>query len=187
MCLQILCAVTSHEDRPAVRLVQLSRLSDIASVGRNGAVACCRVDPFDPDSPIKALPVDKFPSDMFFVLRVVQLLRGLANAMDPDLEFSSASQVPSQRLPSWTPACCHFTRHKHRMRRGHSTARRVTAEVRCCVSCSGGRMRMMRCGACTAARRAALCRCGPRAGGRRSLPTRPRRCGHSEMMYNCRP
>lgn len=54
----------------------------------------CRVDPFDPDSPIKALPVDKFPSDMFFVLRVVQLLRGLANAMDPDLEFSSASQVP---------------------------------------------------------------------------------------------
>jgi hypothetical protein len=51
-----------------------------------------RVDPFDPDSPIKALPVDKFPSDMFFVLRVVQLLRGLANAMDPDLDFSSASQ-----------------------------------------------------------------------------------------------
>lgn len=51
------------------------------------------MDPFDPDSPIKALPVDKFPSDMFFVLRVVQLLRGLANAMDPDLEFSSASQV----------------------------------------------------------------------------------------------
>ena len=38
----------------------------------------CRVNPFDPDSPIKALPVEKFPSDMFFVLRTVQLLRGVS-------------------------------------------------------------------------------------------------------------
>lgn len=50
------------------------------------------VDPFDPNSPIKALPVEKFPSDMFFVLRVVQLLRGLASAMDPEMNFSSAAQ-----------------------------------------------------------------------------------------------
>ena len=70
-------------------------------------MSACRVDPFDPDSPIKALPVDKFPSDMFFVLRVVQLLRGLANAMDPDLEFSSASQVPlTQDALERCPAGC---------------------------------------------------------------------------------
>lgn len=44
---------------------------------------CCllrlQVDPFDPNSPIKQAAVEKFPPDMFFVLRVVQLLRGMAN------------------------------------------------------------------------------------------------------------
>ena len=34
---------------------------------------CPRVDPFDPDSPIKKMGVQKFPPDMFFVLRVVQV------------------------------------------------------------------------------------------------------------------
>jgi hypothetical protein len=33
----------------------------------------CRVDPFDPDSPIKQMGIEKFPPDMFFVLRVVQV------------------------------------------------------------------------------------------------------------------
>ena len=32
-----------------------------------------RVDPFDPDSPIKKLGVTSFPKDMFFVLRVCQV------------------------------------------------------------------------------------------------------------------
>jgi hypothetical protein len=35
----------------------------------------CRVDPFDADSPIKKMSIEYFPPDMFFVLRVVQLLR----------------------------------------------------------------------------------------------------------------
>ncbi len=41
----------------------------------------CRlqVDPFDPNSPIKQSAISRFPPDMFFVLRVVQLLRGLAD------------------------------------------------------------------------------------------------------------
>lgn len=34
-----------------------------------------RVDPFAKDSPLKAMPVLAFPSDFFFVLRVLQLLR----------------------------------------------------------------------------------------------------------------
>jgi hypothetical protein len=44
------------------------------------AAACTRaqVDPFDKDSPIKQTAIEKFPPDMFFVLRVVQLLRGMA-------------------------------------------------------------------------------------------------------------
>ncbi|KAK9817253.1 hypothetical protein WJX72_011900 [[Myrmecia] bisecta] len=41
-----------------------------------------RVDPFDANSPLKKMAIEKFPGDFFFVLRVVQLLRGLANKMD---------------------------------------------------------------------------------------------------------
>lgn len=37
------------------------------------------MDPFDENSPIKQAAIEKFPPDMFFVLRVVQLLRGMAN------------------------------------------------------------------------------------------------------------
>ena len=53
--------------------------------------ATSRVDPFAEDSPIKQLEISHFPPDMFFVLRTVQLLRGLAKGMGVD-EFSSASQ-----------------------------------------------------------------------------------------------
>lgn len=37
-----------------------------------------RADPFDPDSPIKKMGIQKFPPDMFFVLRVVQASTGAA-------------------------------------------------------------------------------------------------------------
>ena len=50
-----------------------------------------RINPFDPDSPIKKAGIEKFPKDMFFVLRVVQLLRGLANGMGI-VDFSSSQQ-----------------------------------------------------------------------------------------------
>ncbi|KAF6253521.1 hypothetical protein COO60DRAFT_1703776 [Scenedesmus sp. NREL 46B-D3] len=50
-----------------------------------------KVDPFDKNSPIARAAVEKFPPDMFFVLRVVQLLRGMANGMGID-EFSTADQ-----------------------------------------------------------------------------------------------
>lgn len=53
----------------------------------------CRVDPFSDDSPIKALGIAHFPPDVFFVLRVMQLLRGLAGGLG--VEFSAAEQ--------WTP------------------------------------------------------------------------------------
>ena len=49
------------------------------------------VNPFSPDSPIKGNAVKTFPRDLFFVLRVVQLLRGLKAAMGEDVrDFSSA-------------------------------------------------------------------------------------------------
>ncbi|GLC33499.1 hypothetical protein PLESTB_000081700 [Pleodorina starrii] len=50
-----------------------------------------KVDPFDPNSPIKRSAISTFPPDMFFVLRVVQLLRGLANGMGIN-DFSCARQ-----------------------------------------------------------------------------------------------
>ena len=54
-----------------------------------------RVDPFAEDSPIKQLEISHFPPDMFFVLRTVQLLRGLAKGMGVD-EFSAATQWCAQ-------------------------------------------------------------------------------------------
>jgi len=50
-----------------------------------------KVDPFDPESPIKKMGITTFPADMFFVLRVVQLLRGLQDGMEIN-DFSSAHQ-----------------------------------------------------------------------------------------------
>ena len=50
-----------------------------------------KVNPFDPDSPIKQVSVETFPPDLFFVLRVSQLLRGLANGMGIE-DFSAARQ-----------------------------------------------------------------------------------------------
>lgn len=48
------------------------------------------MDPFSDDSPIKALGIAHFPPDVFFVLRVMQLLRGLAGGLG--VEFSAAEQ-----------------------------------------------------------------------------------------------
>ncbi|CAK0783630.1 hypothetical protein CVIRNUC_006829 [Coccomyxa viridis] len=50
-----------------------------------------RVDPFAKDSPLKAMPVLEFPPDFFFVLRVIQLLRGMATEMGIT-DFSTAVQ-----------------------------------------------------------------------------------------------
>ncbi|KAK9867340.1 hypothetical protein WJX84_005086 [Apatococcus fuscideae] len=48
-----------------------------------------RVDPFDENSPLKKISVESFNRDMFFVLRVIQLLRGLATSMGLE-DFSTA-------------------------------------------------------------------------------------------------
>ena len=41
-----------------------------------------RVDPFAEDSPLKQSAITSFPSDLFFVLRVVQLIRGMKQGME---------------------------------------------------------------------------------------------------------
>lgn len=50
-----------------------------------------RVDPFAADSPIKTVSIERFPPDVFFVLRVVQMLRGLAGGMGVR-DFSAVEQ-----------------------------------------------------------------------------------------------
>ncbi|KDD74150.1 hypothetical protein H632_c1530p1, partial [Helicosporidium sp. ATCC 50920] len=50
-----------------------------------------RVDPWAADSPIKRAGVTTFPKDLFLVLRVTQLLRGLAQTLGVD-DFSCARQ-----------------------------------------------------------------------------------------------
>lgn len=67
-----------------------------------------KVDPFDKNSPIKQCAITRFPPDLFFVLRVVQLLRGMANGMGID-DFSSAAQ--------WAPLARRALRREERKRR----------------------------------------------------------------------
>uniref|UniRef100_A0A383WA42 LysM domain-containing protein n=1 Tax=Tetradesmus obliquus TaxID=3088 RepID=A0A383WA42_TETOB len=89
----------SKGDKPAISAA-LSRLNVSTSkddVGLRSEMAYGmfdtrgKVDPFDKNSPIKQAAVEHFPPDMFFVLRVVQLLRGMANGMGID-DFSTADQ-----------------------------------------------------------------------------------------------
>ena len=49
-----------------------------------------KVDPFDPDSPIKKVAITTFPKDMFFILRTCQLLRGLKEGMKLEESYSVA-------------------------------------------------------------------------------------------------
>lgn len=50
-----------------------------------------RLDVWSPDSPLKQTAISTFPKDLFFVLRVCQLLRGLSNGMGLT-DFSTAKQ-----------------------------------------------------------------------------------------------
>lgn len=51
-----------------------------------------RVTPFEEDSILKSAPITNFPSELFFVLRVVQLIRGIKQGMDINPEFSCAKK-----------------------------------------------------------------------------------------------
>ena len=44
----------------------------------------CRVDPFAKDSPLKAVAIKRFPPDLFFLLRVIQLLRSAPGTSQSD-------------------------------------------------------------------------------------------------------
>jgi len=77
------------------------------------------MDLFGPNSLLKANPVTEFPQEFFFVLRVVQLLRGLGHGMGVE-DFSCASQ--------WKPFAEHAVNHRGRNRRATSDETCFTCE-----------------------------------------------------------
>ncbi|KAK9826471.1 hypothetical protein WJX81_002686 [Elliptochloris bilobata] len=83
---------------------QDARLATRMAFGMFDTDASLRVDPFAADSPIKAMGIEHFPPDVFFVLRVMQLLRGLAGGMGVN-DFSSARQ--------WRPIAERALRRSH--------------------------------------------------------------------------
>jgi len=46
------------------------------------------VDPFDPNNNLKSSTVTKLPPDLYFIVRAVQLLRGICFALDLDYSLS---------------------------------------------------------------------------------------------------
>ncbi len=66
----------------------------------------CRVDPFAADSPLKQTSVDDFPPDLFFVLRVVQLIRQAMPVLL--LQFMLQASAPACIYTTllWTSCSC---------------------------------------------------------------------------------
>lgn len=67
------------------------------------------IDPFNPANALKENAVTKMPSDLYFVVRTVQLLRGIAGAFDLDYSLASAwkpyaDRVVASRHKSFLPS-----------------------------------------------------------------------------------
>jgi len=67
------------------------------------------MNPFSPNNALKANAVTALPSDLYFVVRTVQLLRGIAFAFDVDFSLADswrpyARRVLSAPLPSPSPS-----------------------------------------------------------------------------------
>ena len=67
-------------------------------------------DPFDPNNSLKKQTVTKLPSDLYFLVRTVQLMRGIAYAFDLDYSLADkwapyAKEVikSSQTAPKLSP------------------------------------------------------------------------------------
>ena len=64
------------------------------------------IDPFNPLNALKKNAVSKMPSDLYFVVRTVQLLRGIASAFDLDYSLSTAWGPYATKIISKYPALC---------------------------------------------------------------------------------
>ena len=64
------------------------------------------IDPFNPNNALKRNAVCKMPQDLYFVVRTVQLLRGIASAFDLDYSLSAAWGHYAEKIVSKYPALC---------------------------------------------------------------------------------
>ena len=64
------------------------------------------IDPFNPNNALKRNAVSKMPSDLYFVVRTVQLLRGIASAFDIDYSLATAWGPYAEKIISKYPALC---------------------------------------------------------------------------------
>ena len=118
----VLALQSREDDRIASTLfkigVRVSNPSDIKSIkalaltmldtGRSGSQY--NPDPFDPNNSLKKQTVTKLPSDLYFLVRTVQLMRGIAYAFDLDYSLADkwapyAKEVikSSQTAPKLSP------------------------------------------------------------------------------------
>lgn len=56
------------------------------------------MDPFNPKNSIKDNPVKKLPADLYFVVRTVQLLRGIAHAFEVDYSVADAWRPHARKI-----------------------------------------------------------------------------------------
>lgn len=64
------------------------------------------IDPFNPNNALKRNAVSKMPSDLYFVVRTVQLLRGIASAFNLDYSLSTAWGPYADRIILKYPELC---------------------------------------------------------------------------------
>ena len=94
----VLALQSREEDRIASTLFQIGvRVSNPADTKSIKALALTMLDtgrsqynadPFDPNNSLKSQTVTKLPSDLYFLVRTVQLMRGIAFAFDLDYSLA---------------------------------------------------------------------------------------------------
>ena len=58
----------------------------------------CIVDPFKPGSTLKLNPVVNIPPDLYFLIRTVQLMRGIAYGFDIDFSLAESWSTFAQKF-----------------------------------------------------------------------------------------
>ena len=75
--------VSNPSDRAMVKRIALTMLD-------TGRVEGYVIDPFDPRNTLKSNSVTKMPSELYFIVRTVQLFRGICYAFDLDYSLAAA-------------------------------------------------------------------------------------------------
>ncbi len=61
-------------------------------------MAAARISPLADDAVIKKIPLQRFPRDLFMLGRTIMLLRGLAHALDLDIQVHPSACVEAHDI-----------------------------------------------------------------------------------------